>query len=442
MPHLRTEATKCNQASMLVPSFIISNPNSQYIYAECLVKGTGEEDEEMTRRAVSFVRIYKSARGRHRRRHNNTANTSYASRSSSISIIIMPTAAQPRRYHHHAHAHFLEFHSVRAVPDSHAWPDLHDRPTSPDNAVPVVDLSSHDGLLDQLRRACASWGAFQVTGHGVPLGLLRSAEAAARRLFTLPLSQKLRAARREDGSVGGYGAARISCFFPKLMWSEGFTIAGSPLDNARELWPGDPAAFCDVIEEYKKQMQRLAHRLTRLMLTSLGLAEGDIDWAGLIEEMSAVVQLNSYPACPDPDRAMGLAAHTDSTLLTVLYQSNTSGLQVLHPMNQDRPSRWVTVPPIPDALIVNVGDLFQILSNGRYRSAVHRVIVNRTSHRVSVAYMCGPEKDADVSPIEKLIEPGGRPLYRTVTWPEYLSLKGKLFDKALEHIMLQEHSTG
>lgn len=193
------------------------------------------------------------------------------------------------------------------------------------------------------------------------------------------------------------------------------------------------------MEEYSKHMQQLAQKLLRLILLSLGLNDENL---GPIREMTAVLQLNSYPACPEPTRAMGLAPHTDSTLLTLLYQSDTSGLQVLRQTTdtdddrEQQSSRWVTVPPMSGALIVNVGDLFQILSNGRYKSAVHRAIVDRFRHRISVAYMCGPQKEAKISPLGKLVEAQGRAAYRAVTWPEYLSLKGKLFDMALESCLV------
>ncbi|KAL0354736.1 UNVERIFIED_CONTAM: Gibberellin 3-beta-dioxygenase 1 [Sesamum radiatum] len=92
-------------------------------------------------------------------------------------------------------------------------------------------------------------------------------------------------------------------------------------------------------------MKKLAGRLMWLMLGSLGITnEDDIKWASPAGESgggNAAIQLNSYPACPDPDRAMGLAAHTDSTLLTILHQSNTSGLQVF----REGSKRWITVPP-------------------------------------------------------------------------------------------------
>lgn len=188
-------------------------------------------------------------------------------------------------------------------------------------------------------------------------------------------------------------------------------------------------AFClsDVIEEYQKEMRRLAGTLMWLMLGSLGMCKGDIKWAGSCDAL----QLNSYPACPDPDRAMGLAPHTDSTLLTILFQNSTSGLQVLK-----EGCGWVTVPPIPGALVINVGDLLHILSNGLYPSVLHRAVVNRTQHRLSVAYLYGPPSDVQISPLPKLIDQNNPPLYRPVTWSEYLGTKAKHFDKALSSVRL------
>ncbi|CAB4303224.1 unnamed protein product [Prunus armeniaca] len=223
-------------------------------------------------------------------------------------------------------------------------------------------------------------------------------------------------------------------FFQKLMWSEGFTIFGSPLDHFRQLWPQDYNKFCNIIEEYEKEMKRLAGRLMWLMLGSLGISMEDVKWAGPkgdFRDASAALQLNSYPACPDPDRAMGLAAHTDSTLLTILYQNNTSGLQVLR-----EGTGWVTVPPLPGALVVNVGDLIHILSNGLYPSVLHRAVVNRSRHRLSIAYLYGPPDSVQISPLSKLLGPSQPPLYRPITWNEYLGTKAKHFNKALSSVRL------
>lgn len=196
----------------------------------------------------------------------------------------------------------------------------------------------------------------------------------------------------------------------------------------------------EVIEEYRKEMKKVAERVMRLMLLSLGLDEEEVDRVGPVKELARaaeVLQLNSYPACPQPERAMGMAAHTDSALLTVLHQSaGAGGLQVLQEEGSGL-SQWVAVPPRPDALVVNVGDLFYLLSNGRFKNVRHRAVVNRSNHRVSAAYFIGPPDHLKIGPINKLVDLGLGPVFRPVTWPEYLGLRTRLFDKALDSVKLQ-----
>lgn len=172
-----------------------------------------------------------------------------------------------------------------------------------------------------------------------------------------------------------------------------------------------------------------------LVLTSLGVSKGDLKWAGPRGEFNgacAALHLNSYPCCPDPDRAMGLAPHTDSTLLTILYQNNISGLQV-----HREGVGWVTVPPLSGGLVINVGDLLHILSNGLYPTVLHRVLVNRTRQRFSVAYLYGPPANVQISPHVKLVGPNRPAIYRPVTWNEYLGTKAKYFNEALSSIQLR-----
>ncbi|XP_062088760.1 gibberellin 3-beta-dioxygenase 3-like [Humulus lupulus] len=335
---------------------------------------------------------------------------------------------------HHRPIIPLDFKSVSKLPDSHTWVLTHPNPLSNSESIPVIDLSDPNAI-SLMRDACEKWGIFHVTHHGFPSQLLYDVELQCRRLFSLPADQKLRAIRSLN-SLSGYGLSRMSTFFPKRMWSEGFTVVESPLEHAHQLWPHDRQQrdyFCNVMESCQKEMSRLAEHMMGLMFRSLGLSQQDSKYAKPkygYKTSHGPLQLNSYPVCPDPTKAMGLAAHTDSSLLTLLCQtSSAKGLQV-----HKEGIGWVPVHAVYGALVVNVGDLMQILSNGRFKSVLHRAVVNKTHHRLSVAYFYGPPKDVKIEPLIQLTDINHPPLYRPITWKEYLHIKANHFHKALEFI--------
>ncbi|MED6161087.1 iron ascorbate-dependent oxidoreductase [Stylosanthes scabra] len=337
----------------------------------------------------------------------------------------------------------LDFNSIQELPDSYAWTQIGEHhttinPNFPSNSchgdenVPIINLNDPNAPK-LIGNACKTWGVFQLVNHGIPLSLFDDIERTGMALFSLSTHQKLKAARTPEG-MSGYGRARISSFFPKLMWSECFTIVESPLEHFIQLWPNDYTKHCDVVVEYEKVMKKLAQKLIWMVLTSIGISKEELKWAGPKDgpkEACSALHLNSYPSCPDPDRAMGLAPHTDSTLLTILYQNDVSGLEVLK-----EGVGWVAVPPVPGGLVINIGDLFHILSNGSFPSVLHRVLVNRTRQRFSVACLYGPPSNVQIRPHPKLIGPNRPALYRPVTWNEYLATKAKYFNKALSSVQL------
>ena len=111
---------------------------------------------------------------------------------------------------------------------------------------------------------------------------------------------------------------------------------------------------------YSKNTKFLYLMLTEAILESLGLVditniekEYD-DELREFKDGSQLIVVNCYPACPEPELTLGLPPHTDYGLLTLLFQNEVQGLQIQHE------GRWVTVQPLPDSLVVNVGDHLEV----------------------------------------------------------------------------------
>ncbi|KAL8136437.1 LOW QUALITY PROTEIN: hypothetical protein V2J09_002438 [Rumex salicifolius] len=319
----------------------------------------------------------------------------------------------------------LDFDSpISKIPSTHLWPtkDINNHPYHEPVCVPVIDLSDpKPEQLDRIRLACEEWGFFQVVNHGVPGRILDEFKTEAVGFFSLPTEVKLRVLRNPV-ETSGYGGLHISKFSPRC---------GMRDLESRRTSMNMPLSFGLLMAtlpfEYQQTIKTLAEKILTLMLASLGLTPEDTNWAEFKTNESpfgahgAHLQLNSYPICPDPDHAMGLTQHTDSSILTVLSHINdTSGLQILHK------DKWANVKPIPGSFIINNGDLAHFISNGRFLSAVHRVIPNRSRHRYSAAYFYGPPFEALVAPLPKLVGPTRVPLYRTFTWKDYLNAKSNL----------------
>ncbi|KAB1204541.1 Gibberellin 3-beta-dioxygenase 1 [Morella rubra] len=253
----------------------------------------------------------------------------------------------------------LDFEAVRTAPESYVWPKSDAFSCGEQLSVPVIDLMDPNAT-ELIRQALETWGVFQLLNHGICSSLIEEVEYEARRLFALPAQQKLKVLRSTKGSTG-YGLPRVAKHYPRHLWHEGFTVMGSPTDHARKLWPHDYERFCDVVENYQKAMKALAERLTRLILLSLSICDEEIRWLGSSSDsgssnITAALQLNSYPPCPDPDdgQVMGIGPHTDTSLITILRQSDINGLEIF----KDGVG-WVPVPPVAGALVINLGDLLR-----------------------------------------------------------------------------------
>ncbi|XP_047070816.1 gibberellin 2-beta-dioxygenase 6-like [Lolium rigidum] len=259
--------------------------------------------------------------------------------------------------------------------------------------LPMIDLSrlssgdakEREACAEAMARAASEWGFFQVTGHGVGRALLEEMRREQARLFRLPFDAKEKAGLLNGSYRWGNPTATS---LRQLSWSEAFhvplaSISGEDCDY------GKLCSLRGVMQEVADAMSRVADTVAGALAESLGHRPGGpTAFPAGCDGTTCFLRLNRYPACPFAPETFGLVPHTDSDFLTILCQDHVGGLQLM------KDSRWVAVKPRADALIVNIGDLFQAWSNNRYKSVEHKVVANSKAERFSVAYFLCPSNDS------------------------------------------------
>ncbi|PUZ53638.1 hypothetical protein GQ55_5G067300 [Panicum hallii var. hallii] len=319
--------------------------------------------------------------------------------------IDLPAAKQDRADAASKAAAVFDLRREPKIPAPFVWPHDDARPTSAaELGVPVVDVGvlrngDRAGLhraAAQVAAACATHGFFQVCGHGVDAALARAALDGASDFFRLPLAEKQRA-RRVPGTVSGYTSAHADRFASKLPWKETLSFgfhdgAASPVvvDYFAGTLGQDFEPMGRVYQRYCEEMKALSLTIMELLELSLGVERGY--YREFFEDSRSIMRCNYYPPCPEPERTLGTGPHCDPTALTILLQDDVGGLEVLVD------GEWRPVRPVPGAMVINIGDTFMALSNGRYKSCLHRAVVNRRQERRSLAFFLCPREDRVVRP--------------------------------------------
>uniref|UniRef100_A0A0D9VSU5 Fe2OG dioxygenase domain-containing protein n=1 Tax=Leersia perrieri TaxID=77586 RepID=A0A0D9VSU5_9ORYZ len=287
------------------------------------------------------------------------------------------------------------------------------------NNIPVVDMSmpNADETARAVAAACREWGFFQAVNHGVRPDLLRRARAAWRGFFAQPAEARERYAN-SPATYEGYGSRLGTAKGGPLDWGDYYFLHLLPPSlESHDKWPSLPHTLRDTTEEYKEEVLELSRRVMRVMSRGLGLDDGRLLAAfGGEGSEGACMRVNFYPRCPQPELTLGVAAHSDPGGMTMLLvDDHVKGLQVRNADNQ-----WITVDPVPNAFIVNVGDQIQVLSNAVYKSVEHRVTVSAAEDRLSLALFYNPRSDLPLAPMPELVAPPDRPaLYPSMTFDEY-----------------------
>ncbi|XP_073281059.1 oxoglutarate-dependent flavonoid 7-O-demethylase 1-like [Primulina huaijiensis] len=282
--------------------------------------------------------------------------------------------------------------------------------------IPVIDMNELDGdskvELGKLHVACQEWGFFQLINHGVDSQLVQNMKLEILKFFSLPIEEKKRF-YQEEGDVQGYGQVFVVSEEQKLDWGDMFYAVTLPTYlRANHLIPQFPHKFRDAIEAYSAAMKILAMKILYLMAKDMEMKEEDMKI--LFEEGMQAMRMNYYPPCPQPELVTGLSPHSDTIGLTILSQVNeVEGLQV------KKDGVWIPVFPLPDAFVINVGDILEIVTNGAYRSIEHRAVVNTEQERLTMVTFLSPKLGGDLGPAPSLITPENPAKFKRIGVSDY-----------------------
>jgi len=284
--------------------------------------------------------------------------------------------------------------------------------------IPVLDLSTarlpygsfSPEFIEELRYATHNVGFFQLTGYGAAPGQAADLLATVRRFFELPLDERMKLDNRLSPHFRGYTRMGTEVTQGRADAREqiDYSPERDPVSNyppdqpywllqGHNIWPDTALPeLREAAMDWADLMSRVGMELLRAIAVSLQLPEDHFDepfadapaWMGkLVHYVGGVVE-----AAGD----QGVGSHADYGFVTLLLQDDVGGLEVLPP----GASAWAAVEPIPGALVVNLGEMLEVATEGYLAATIHRVQAPPPGvDRYSVPFFWSPRLDAVIDPV-------------------------------------------
>ena len=293
--------------------------------------------------------------------------------------------------------------------------------------VPVIDFAQTREtalIANEIGKACEDWGFFQIVNHGISTKSIETLWNDTRNFFSLPKNQK-RSLNRTSENPWGYFDQELTKNKrdKKEIFDIGPKVDASVLDpkdpfTGATPWPENQPVFQTTMQNHFESCEILSLKIVEAICVSLGLENSHLEKC-FFPNHTSFLRLNYYPVI-DPlsdienkkkeDAGLGVHHHTDSGAVTILCQDDIGGLQVL------KDGYWLPIEPIKEALVINIGDMVQVWSNGKYKAALHRVVAMEKADRYSIPFFFNPSYETVVSPLENNDE---KNIYQSIHWGDF-----------------------
>jgi len=298
--------------------------------------------------------------------------------------------------------------------------------------IPTLDLShfhssQKNTFVEELGRAYEEIGFVAIIGHKFPVELSKNLYEEVQAFFNLDESTKLK--YRIDGLAGQRGYTPFGMEHAKdrkegdlkEFWQFGLNLPQSELDALS--YPSNP----DVTElphfktlGFETYMQLLDIGMDVLKAIALYLKLDEHYFDDFVRKGNSILRPIHYPPIKgEIGDAIRSAEHEDINLITLLMGASAAGLQV-----KDKQGNWINVETPPDALVVNVGDMLQRLTNKFLVSTTHRVINTKEGRdgksRYSIPFFLHPTSKMPLNCLEECLSSENPAHYEPITAGEYL----------------------
>lgn len=303
--------------------------------------------------------------------------------------------------------------------------------------IPVIDLgpylSGEPGAMDrtakELRFALTEIGFYFIVNHGIAREKIAGMFAEVKRFHDQPVEKKLElkldqhntgylpmrgnTLRTSTVQTGTKANLNEAFFVKREMSPDHPDVLSGRRFRGLNRWPDLPG-FRDTVLDYCNEMERLVQKMVRLYARALDLPANYFDTA--FAEPMFSMRMTHYPPQDGPvEDEFGLAPHTDTSFLTLLAPNDVSGLSI-----RSRDGRWIEAPVLPDAYLVNGGQLLQRWTNDACLATPHRAVNRSGGERYALAFFCDNTIDWPIAAVPTTVGPDRPPKYATTCYTDYM----------------------